>query len=156
MRNTGREIRRGEGRLYLAAVDDTWTGRADLEAALGGRPNGMPAVLLAHDPNLFGQAVAANVDLTLSGHTHGGQFAVPWMVRKFNLARWMTPFSSGLYRQGESLLYVSHGLGTSGPPIRLGARAELAHITLVCGAESDERHGSGTDDPQPLLRVPDL
>ena len=154
--NRGVTLRRPGGNLYIAGVDDNWSGRDDLKRAMQSRPANAATVLLAHDPNLFGQAVAANVDLTLSGHTHGGQFAVPWMVRKFNLARWMTPFSSGLYHQEESLLYVSHGLGTSGPPIRLGARAELAHITLVCGAESHERNGSGTDDPQPLLRVPDL
>lgn len=131
--NRGVTLQRPGGNLYIAGVDDNWSHRDDLQRALQSRPADVATVLLAHDPNLFGQAVAAKVDLTLSGHTHGGQFAVPWMVRKFNLARLTTPFSSGLYRQGESLLYVSHGLGTSGPPIRLGARAELAHITLVCG-----------------------
>lgn len=129
--NRGLLLRRPGGHLYVAGVDDNWSGRDDLKRALRERPQGAPTVLLAHDPGLFPKAAAARVDLMLSGHTHGGQFAVPWMVRRFNLARLMTPFSSGLYQTDESVLYVNHGLGTSGPPIRLGARPELAVLTLM-------------------------
>jgi len=134
MRNTGREIRRGEGRLYLAAVDDTWTGRADLEAALGGRPNGMPAVLLAHDPTLFPAAAERGVGLTLSGHTHGGQLAVPFRPR-WNLSARVYPYTAGLYQVGASSLFVHQGLGTTGPPIRLGAAPEIAVLVLRRGKE---------------------
>lgn len=128
--NTDVLLRRTGGHIYLAGVDDNWSGRDDLKRALRERPHGATTLLLAHDPGLFPRAVASRVDLTISGHTHGGQFAVPWMVRTFNLARLMTPYSSGLYREGNSFLYVSHGLGTSGPPIRLGARPELSLLTL--------------------------
>ena len=133
LNNRGVHLRRPGGGLYLAGVDDNWSGRDDLARALRERPSGVPTVLLAHDPNLFQQAIAAQVDLTLSGHTHGGQLAVPWMVRRFNLARVVTPFTSGLYSHRDSLLYVNHGLGTSGPPIRLGARPELALLILAAG-----------------------
>lgn len=129
--NRGVLLRRPGGTLYLAGVDDNWSERDDLGRALRDRPARVPTVLLAHDPALFPPASQAGVDLVLSGHTHGGQFAVPWLVRRFNLARLMTPFSSGLYRLGRTTLFVNHGLGTSGPPIRLGARPELALITLV-------------------------
>ncbi|MDX2019504.1 MAG: metallophosphoesterase [Deltaproteobacteria bacterium] len=131
LNNRGITLQRQGESLYVAGVDDNWSGRDDLPRALRERPALAATVLLAHDPNLFHKAIAAQVDLTLSGHTHGGQFAVPWMVRRFNLARMVTPFTSGLYRHRQSLLYVNHGLGTSGPPIRLGARPELALLTLV-------------------------
>jgi hypothetical protein len=97
---------------------------------LAERPDGVFTLLLAHDPNLFPQAVGEDVDLTLSGHTHGGQLAVPYLTRRFSLARVITPFAAGLYRIGKSLLYVNVGAGTTGPPVRLGARAELTLLVL--------------------------
>lgn len=129
LRNRGVVVKRGAGRLYVAGVDDTWTSRDDVERALAGRPEGVPTVLLAHDPELFPQAQARGVDLTLSGHTHGGQLGVPG-VRRLSLARLITRWTAGLYRQGRSWLYVNRGVGTTGPPVRLGAPPELAVITL--------------------------
>jgi predicted MPP superfamily phosphohydrolase len=87
-------------------------------------------VLLAHDPALFPGAAARGVDLTLSGHTHGGQLGVPFFARRWNLARVMTRFSSGFYREGASTLYVNHGLGTTGVPIRWLVAPEIAVLTL--------------------------
>ncbi|RKH57123.1 metallophosphoesterase [Corallococcus llansteffanensis] len=129
LRNRGVVVERDGARLYVAGVDDTWTSRHDLTRALAGRPEGTPTVLLAHDPDLFPQAQAQGVELTLSGHTHGGQLGVPG-VRRLSLARFITRWTAGLYRQGRSWLYVNRGAGTTGPPVRLGAPAELAVITL--------------------------
>ena len=130
MRNEGRALSRGDDEIYLAAVDDTWTKRADMDQALVMRPQGMKTVLLAHDPELFPAAVARGVSLTLSGHTHGGQVAFPF------LARWVTPsrlahtYALGKYEDGESTLYVHPGLGTTGPPIRLGAAPAVVFLRL--------------------------
>jgi hypothetical protein len=129
LRNRGVVVEREGARLYVAGVDDTWTSRADLRRALAGRPPDVRTVLLAHDPDLFPEAQARGVELTLSGHTHGGQLAVPG-IRRLSLARWMTRWTAGLYRQGRSWLYVNRGAGTTGPPARLGAPPELAVITL--------------------------
>ncbi len=129
LRNRGVVLERGKARLYVAGVDDTWTSRDDLGRALAKRPEGVPTVLLAHDPDLFPQARERDVELTLSGHTHGGQLAVPG-VRRLSLARFITRWTAGLYRQGRSWLYVNRGAGTTGPPARLGAPPELAVITL--------------------------
>ena len=120
---------RGAG-LFVAGVDDTWTGRADLEEALSTRPEGSHVLLLAHDPNSFPEAAAEGVHLTLSGHTHGGQIAVPGFSKRLTPARLITRFPAGFYRHGASTLYVSCGAGTSGPPVRIGARAELTVLTL--------------------------
>jgi predicted MPP superfamily phosphohydrolase len=130
LRNRGVEVRRGDASLYIAGVDDTWTGRHDVARALAERTVGAPVVLLAHDPALFPEAVHHGVDLTLSGHTHGGQVAVPLFARRFNLARIVTRFTSGMYREGASTLYVNRGLGTTGPPVRLAVAPEIAIITL--------------------------
>jgi predicted MPP superfamily phosphohydrolase len=96
-------------------------------------------VMLAHDPALFAQAAAHDVSLVLSGHTHGGQLAFPLAPRRWNLARLMSPFTVGVYRIGGSTLYVNRGLGTTGPPVRIGAPPEIALITLVPGQPVEER-----------------
>ena len=136
LRNRGHLIERPGGRLYVAGVDDTWTQRDDLERALRGRPPGAPTVLLAHDPALFPAAAAHGVALTLSGHTHGGQLAAPVAPKRWNLARFVTPFTAGAYRIGDAALYVNRGLGTTGPPIRLGVRPEITLFTLVPAREA--------------------
>jgi predicted MPP superfamily phosphohydrolase len=130
LRNRGVQVEREGARIFVAGVDDTWTGRHDMDKALEARPAGMPTVLLAHDPALFPEAAARGVELTLSGHTHGGQLGVPFFQRRWNLARLITGFTSGFYTQGASTLFVSHGLGTTGVPIRLLVPPEIAVLTL--------------------------
>ena len=130
LRNEGLVLTRGDARLYLAAIDDTWTRRADLDLALAERPAGVPCVLLAHDPEMFPKAAARGVDVTLSGHTHGGQIAVPFLARRFSLATLAHTFNVGVYREGDATLYVHPGLGTTGPPIRLGAAPAVVRLTL--------------------------
>jgi predicted MPP superfamily phosphohydrolase len=130
LRNRGVPVQRGDQALYVAGVDDTWTHRNDVARALAARPGGAPAVLLAHDPALFPEAAAHGVDLTLSGHTHGGQLGVPFLAKRFNLARLMTEFTTGIYRRGPSTLYVNRGLGATALPVRLAVPPEIAVITL--------------------------
>ncbi len=130
LRNEGVSIERAGQKLYLAAIDDTWTRRADLALALAERPSGTPCVLLAHDPEVFPKAVAKGVDLMLSGHTHGGQIAVPFLAKRFSFASIAHTFNVGLYHDGDATLYVHPGLGTTGPPIRLGSAPAVALLTL--------------------------
>ncbi len=130
LRNRGVELRRGDGGLFVAGVDDTWTRRDDLDAALADRPAGAPVLLLAHDPALFPDAAGRGVALTLSGHTHGGQLGVPFLAKRFNLARSITRFTTGLYQMGAATLFVTRGLGTTGIPIRLWVPSEIAVLTL--------------------------
>jgi predicted MPP superfamily phosphohydrolase len=130
LRNEGVVLERDGARLFLAGIDDTWTKRADLDAALRERPEGVPTVLLAHDPERFGAAAERNVALVLSGHTHGGQVAFPFLGRWINASRLAHEFHIGLYEKGDSTLYVSGGLGTTGPPVRLGVAPSMALIRL--------------------------
>jgi predicted MPP superfamily phosphohydrolase len=99
-----------------------------LEAA----PDDVPVLLLVHRPDLFRQAAAAAVPLTLSGHTHGGPLAIPWFGgRRRNLAEFITPFHRGLYRAGDSALYVNSGLGVVGQRIRLFTPREITVFELT-------------------------
>jgi hypothetical protein len=136
LREGGVRVMRNEGivlrdALYLAAIDDTWTSRQDLGSALENRPEGMPTVLLSHDPDEFRAAARQGVDLVLSGHTHGGQVALPFFLARYvNLSKLSHHHHLGLYRRGKSSLYVHPGLGTTGPPIRLGVAPAIVQITL--------------------------
>jgi predicted MPP superfamily phosphohydrolase len=120
------------GAFDLAGVDDASSGRMlphhgqDVAGALAGRDPARAVVLLAHQPKALQHAVAAEVDLQISGHVHGGQM-VP-----FNwLARLDQPFVQGLHRVERTWLYVSTGTGYWGPPMRVGPGSELTHIELV-------------------------
>jgi uncharacterized protein len=137
LRNDALLVRRGGESLRICAVDDTWTGRADLDRTLeaaGGRPTpDSPTILLAHDPDQFEKAHRLGANLMLSGHTHAGQLAVPFLVRYLNLARLVHKYTYGIYRKGDSTMYVHAGLGTTGPPARLGAAPEVVFFTLRVG-----------------------
>lgn len=130
LRNEGAVLTRDDGRMYLAAIDDTWTRRDDMDLALAGRPAGLATVLLAHDPDRFRDAAKRDVDLVLSGHTHGGQVALPFFARHVTLSKLSHHYHLGVYTRGKSTLYVNPGLGTTGPPIRLGVAPKIALITL--------------------------
>ena len=67
LRNEGVAIDRNGATLWLAAIDDTWTRRDDLAAAMRDRPDGATTLLLAHDPNRFDAAADAGADVVLSG-----------------------------------------------------------------------------------------
>jgi uncharacterized protein len=130
LRNEGVVLERDGAKLWLAAIDDTWTRRDDIERAMRDRPEGATSVLLAHDPNRFDAAADAGADLVLSGHTHGGQIGVPFLYRVANLASFGYPYNIGIYRRGKSTIYVHAGLGTTGPPMRLGVPPEVAILVL--------------------------
>ena len=67
----------------------------------------------------------------LSGHTHWGQVAVPFLARHLNYNALHDEHHAGRYRIDDSQLYVSAGLGTTGPPRRVGAAPEIVVIDLV-------------------------
>lgn len=86
-------------------------------------------ILLAHDPNVFVLSSKMNIALTLSGHTHAGQCALPFSAG-YNLASKRYPYSAGLYEKDQSTLYVHRGIGTTIIPMRLGSVAEIVFFTL--------------------------
>ena len=132
LRNERVSLTRGTAAFDLAGIDDRTAASsgvpghgADLDAALDGRDDDTPVVLLAHQPVMLEQAVAAGVDLQLSGHTHGGQL---W---PFDYAiRLDQPAVEGLSRHGDTQLYVTRGAGYWGPPVRIGARPEVTVVEL--------------------------
>jgi len=113
----------------------------------------MPNILLSHNPNSFNRAAELGIELSLAGHTHGGQVQVEILDVSLSPARFITDYIAGLYhrpllmpdqpkRMGETIklmpnapkglaaLYVNRGIGTVGAPVRLGAPPEITHIVL--------------------------
>ncbi len=131
LRNERVTLEQGGQVIDLAGIDDP-TGSnfaaghgADLTRALAGRDPARPVILLAHQPKGAEQAADQGVSLQLSGHTHGGQ------IFPFNhLVTLQQPFVAGLHRLRDMSIYVSTGTGYWGPPMRLGAPAEITDITL--------------------------
>ncbi len=99
----------------------------DIPQALAGVPPDATRIMLAHRPRLIAQSAEENVDLQLSGHTHGGQLAgVNQLVAFFN-----DGFLAGNYHAGDATLYVSPGSGLwAGFPLRLLVPSEITEITL--------------------------
>ncbi|MFI5609068.1 metallophosphoesterase [Amycolatopsis sp. NPDC051903] len=132
LHNRSTLVERGGDRVLFAGIDDP-TGAAsglpghgpDLPAALAGRDPAVPVVLLAHQPKQVARAREADVDLQISGHTHGGQI---WPFHL--LVRLDQPTLSGLTTHGLTQLYNSRGSGFWGPPFRVFAPNEITLITL--------------------------
>ena len=100
--------------------------RKDLTSLLEGVRRDRPIILMDHQPFDLDSVVAAGVDLQLSGHTHHGQL---W---PFNYITTMVYEQSwGYLRKGETQFYVSSGVGSWGPPVRIGNRPEIVEITMT-------------------------
>ena len=128
----------GAPTLDLAGIDDRTAARsgepghgANLDRALDGRDPARPVVLLAHQPVMVDQAARHDVDLQISGHTHGGQIMPFGYVVLLD-----QPVLAGLTRVGRTWLYVTRGVGFWGPPVRVGAPPEITLITLRAARHS--------------------
>jgi hypothetical protein len=131
LRNERVTIGEGDESFDLAGVDD-WRSKdmvpghgPDLAKACAGRDASRELVLLAHQPKQIFEAAAHGVGLQISGHTHGGQlFPITFLVR------FDQPYVAGLSRHDDTQIYVSRGTGYWGPPMRVGAPAEITLIQL--------------------------
>jgi predicted MPP superfamily phosphohydrolase len=108
----------------------------------------MPNILLSHNPNSFRRAAELGIELSLAGHTHGGQIKFEIVDHSVSPARLITPFVAGLYRLPipmnghaggaasasnglqKAALYVNRGLGTFGFPVRIGVPPEITLLML--------------------------
>jgi uncharacterized protein len=130
LRQKARMLRFGSAALNVVGVDYQAMGGPYLRGAQRAIVPGATNLLLSHNPDVFNTAAEQGWDLTLSGHTHGGQVNVEILSQSINPARFFTPYVYGLYRRGHSSLWVTRGIGTVGMPARLGAPPEVVLIRL--------------------------
>ncbi|HOG18105.1 MAG TPA: metallophosphoesterase [Syntrophales bacterium] len=131
LNNEHRVISTERGPFAVAGIDDLRNGDPDLDAALRGLDRAVPTLLLSHRPEIFPEAAGRAIPLTLSGHYHGGQIKIGPPGAGISLAHLRTPYPEGLYRIGDSRLYVSRGIGTTFTPVRLNAPPEVTVIQLT-------------------------
>ena len=115
--------------FFLAGTDDLWEGNLDLARTLAGRPNDRTCLLMTHIPDLL-PVVPKDVDLTLCGHTHGGQVKLPLYGAVMTASRYGKRFVEGWF-QDPVTAFVSRGLGFGIMPIRFLSRAEVAMLELT-------------------------
>ncbi len=126
-------IRRGGDSIAVMGIENygeafRFPKLGNLEKAKKGVKDGMFQILLSHDPTAWKKLVISNsgIDLTLSGHTHAGQFKMfGWSLVKYVYDEW-----SGAYKEGKQQIYVSDGVGCVPFPYRIGAWPEINVIKL--------------------------
>jgi uncharacterized protein len=125
--NEGFRFEARDASFWLCGVDDHMVGKTDLPSALKGSYPDEMKLLLAHNPLIFRQATRYGVDLTLSGHTHGGQVKVRDPEKRLLPRRKLT---SGLHSRKDSQIYITRGIGTVVLPIRYQCPPEISLLEL--------------------------
>lgn len=132
--NSNRRIGKGSEGFVLAGIDNIGFNQnfGNLSEALRGVDAGEPVILLAHDPTYWDKAIVQKqpIPLMLSGHTHGGQVAIGMLGVELSPASFVYEQVAGFYQKGDQVLYVNRGLGTVGPPLRIGVPPEITLFTL--------------------------
>jgi len=137
-------LHRGDSTVALIGTGDPAGGargnsRAapDVELAMADVPDNATVIAFAHNPALWPSLAARGVALTLSGHTHWGQFALPRLG--WSLASPFLEHAMGAHMEDEALLYINPGTGYWGIPFRLGASPEITLVTLHRGETASAR-----------------
>ncbi|HEY2845035.1 MAG TPA: metallophosphoesterase [Bryobacteraceae bacterium] len=130
LRSRAHQLRFGGATLNLAGVDYQSTRKPYLPGAGKMVAPGAFNIMLSHNPDVFPVAARQGYNLTIAGHTHGGQVRVEILRQDLNIARFFTPYVDGLYRRGDAAAFVSRGIGTIALPVRLGAPPEVNLLRL--------------------------
>ena len=118
--------------LVLLGLDDAHLADSTLQTLCDGLSENTLQILLAHEPQELANYAAAGVDFVFSGHTHGGQVRLPFVGGLAAPDQGLFPqYDAGEFRENETVLYVSRGLGNSLFPVRVLNRPELVCVTVT-------------------------
>lgn len=112
-------------KIYIAGIEDLMTGKPDIYKALDGTKS--PTILLTHSPDMFVK-VPEDINLTLAGHTHGGQVRIPFIGPIFTASRYGDKYTKGLVEEKGRKLITTTGIGTSILPVRFNCIPEIVVI----------------------------
>jgi len=131
LENSNHKYFKGEEHMWIIGVDDPYLGKDNLDLALEGIDDSSPRLLLAHAPNIYPSAIQSNIDLVMTGHTHGGQVRLPIIGAIVAPGQGFFPkLDYGLFSSNSTKMVINGGLGESVLPIRFHNRPEIVLITL--------------------------
>jgi predicted MPP superfamily phosphohydrolase len=124
------------GRIWVAGVSDFRTAPHNVRAALAGVTSEAPLLVITHNPDVFPQ-LPDRINLTIAGHTHGGQVRIPLFGSPIVPSKYGQRFAAGHIVEGGRHLFVSTGIGTSIIPVRFRVPPAISVLTLTsaCNAE---------------------
>jgi uncharacterized protein len=128
--NEGFRVKSGGESFWLSGVDDYMMGKTDIDSALKGSLANEMKILLAHNPAVFSRAVFADIDLVLSGHTHGGQIKLGKPRGRFFFPNRQRKLKNGLHQRKNSQIYITRGIGTVVLPMRYQCPPEISVLEL--------------------------
>lgn len=113
-------------------MDDYWESSYSLTKALQGVPEDSCRILLSHNPDVNEniESQGEQIDLIISGHTHGGQIVLPYLGAPYLPSPFGQKYRAGLIRDGERQTYVSRGLGVFFVPVRLNCQPDVSILSL--------------------------
>jgi len=136
--NESRVISKGENKFNIVGVENWGTGNfnkdGDLDTAMNIVDDSLPTILLSHDPSHWKEVVLKSdydIDLQLSGHTHGMQFGIEIPGFKWSPAQYRYKEWAGLYENGGKQIYVNRGLGHLGYAGRVGIMPDISVLNII-------------------------
>ena len=125
LENSNRTIQINQKKIYISGVDDMTTRETDITTALENTKH--PTILLSHNPDIF-PYVPQMVNLTLAGHTHGGQVRLPIVGALITPSYYGDLYSQGLIIENNKRMIVTKGIGNSILPVRFNCFPEIVVI----------------------------
>ncbi len=129
LRHKATVIERDGQRLWLGGTGDLWEDRQSIDEVFATAPAGECKLVLAHNPLSILEPFQTQIDLMISGHTHGGQFRVP-IINYVPISLEKRAFAAGLIDTARGRLFVSRGIGWSVLPYRFNCPPEIAVLVL--------------------------
>ena len=127
--NDSAMVERNGDAIWIAGIGDKWEGSPDIASALARVDNSGPVIAFTHNPDIF-PSIPAKVALTIAGHTHGGQVALPIIGRPIVPSEFGERYATGHIVEGEKHLFVASGIGTSILPVRFRVPPEISLLTI--------------------------
>ena len=122
--------------IDIVGIADLTTQKANIGQAY--RRSGTPRIAITHNPDIY-YDIVEKTNLILAGHTHGGQFVIPFTKPIFVSSRYGSKLASGLVKETRNKMIVSKGLGVTGVPFRLNCKPEITIVEFVRSAPAKQK-----------------
>ncbi len=134
MDNNAVQLRHNGQAFWIVGIADAWSANDDIQGTAGRVTPGEPVIALTHNPDILPR-LPKSFQLTLAGHTHGGQVNIPLLGRRIVPSEFGQKYAAGYLAEDGKHLFVTTGVGTSIFPIRFRVPPEIAVLTVKSALE---------------------